>query len=136
MFGKKGYVAIILRKENENYVKIGEKSFNNTDKTFSFEKKSFPVMLNVAYYHKGKAILFYDFGEGKENKPKQLSFQELKINVSLDDIDALIEQNIVVRFLGQINKAFEKMEMSGALLKYIVVLGFGILLGYVVGTSA
>lgn len=135
MFGKKGYTAIILREENENYVKIGEKSFKNTDKTFSFEKRSFPILLNVAYYHKGNAFLFYTINEGKEEKPKQLSFKELKLNVSLEDLDALIEQNIVVKFLGYINKAFEKMEVSGTLLKYLVVLGFGILLGYVVGSS-
>ena len=133
MFGK-NYKAIFLRMENSKPIKIGEKSFQNTDKTVSFKNKTIPILLNIAYYDGKTAVCFYEWLE-KKGEVKQLSFQELTLKVDTDELDSLIDKNIVVGFLGKINKAFEKMEVSGTLLKYLVVLGFGALLGYVVGTS-
>ena len=135
MFGigkNKNIKAIILRKVNDNYIKLGEKTVKNTDEHFFFEKHTFPIKLNVSFYDKGNAILFYDYDD-KEGK--QLSFQSLKIPIPLTDLDNLVHHNIVVGFLSKINKAFEKMEMSGTILKYLVVLVCGGLGGYVIGSQ-
>lgn len=134
MFGKNknNIKAIILRKVNDNYIKLGEKNIKNTDEHFYFEKHTFPVKLNVSFYDKTNAVLFYDYDD-KEGK--QLSFQSLKIPIPLTDLDNLVHHNIVVGFLSKINKAFEKMEMGGTILKYIVVLVCGALGGYVVGSQ-
>lgn len=133
MFGKR-YKAVFLRMENNKPIKIGEKSFENTDKTVNFKNKTIPILLNIAYYDGKTAICFYEWLEEK-GKVKQLSFQELLLNINTDELDSLIDKNIVVGFLGKINKAFDKMEISGTALKYLVVLGFGALLGYVVGAN-
>lgn len=124
----KKYYAVILRVINGTLYKIGEKKIKNTAKNVSFENRTYPIKsFNVAFVDKGKSYLFFDY-EGQV-----LDFNKTKIPISVDELDELIEKNIIVGFFSKINKAFEKMEISGVIFKYLLVAIAFSLIGYIIG---
>lgn len=123
------YVAVILRNENGQLVKIAEKKIDKDAETFVYNKITFPVKLNVSFYDKNKAMLHYEMSD----KPKLLSFNALAIPMSLAWLDLLVTRNILTGLFGRLIKGLEKIDSMGSLGKifgYVLCIAVGGLGGY------
>lgn len=113
--------AIILRKVNDSYIKIGDVGIKNTDTAFRFlsgdKAVTFivPENIKVCYYDGKKGYLFFDFDSGF------ISFEKNAMPLTIKEIDDLLTKNVIVGLFNRIKGSLEKTELSGTIFKYIIV---------------
>lgn len=125
------FEAIILRKINNGYTKIGQMKIKNTATSFRFKTGDKSVTfiikenIKVAYSDGKKSYLFYDFDSGI------LAFEKERFPLTIAELDDMISKNVLAGLFSKIKGSLEKTEISGTILKYIVVLGLGLTIGWI-----
>ena len=130
------YMGILLRKENTMLIKIAEQQMKLTDKSIIFREAKdsgeFTFERLVILYRDGNInYMFFDM----ESKGAILSFNKIEYPIHVKDIDALVRHNIVVGFLALIKGAFDKQDIKGKLIGYIVVGIMGGAIGWIVNET-
>ena len=128
----KNFRAILVRNINGVPIKIDEKKIDKDSVTIRFfdgEKgKTFtiPENLKITYCDGKHNYLFCDFDSGL------LTFNKDKFPISIGEIDDLISKNVIVGLFSRVRNAIEtKSLISGAIFKYLLCIGFGVLAGYI-----
>lgn len=118
--------AVVLRKINDSYIKIGEKRIKSTDTSFRFlhgEKGAtfiIPKDIKIVYSDGKWSYIFYDFDSGL------LEFDKTDFPISIEETDDLVSKNVIAGLFAKIKGSLEKPEIGSAILKYIVVaIAFG-----------
>lgn len=129
------YYAIFLQKENEQYVRFGEKKFKPNDLLISFHERSFFIDLKMIGYEGNNCKLyFYDYDTQKqETKDKItaytgfLTFNTIKTYMNAKDIDIIVKQQIFKQLAAGL---LQGLKTNWILIIFALIGGLGI--GYIV----
>jgi hypothetical protein len=123
--GETPYVVKFLRKEGDRYVVVGKEKFHREDKFVKFKNKRYPVSLkDFTYAEKNEILVFYDYDTNK-----QLSFQDFKNDLCIDDIDQIMTNKVIERLMARISEGIAKRDYV-----LIIVLGVAFLcIGFFAG---
>ena len=117
----------------KNFQKVGEKKFNPSEDTISYESKTFPLTSDCYTYIDGKTTyIFADY-----EKEKIITFTDKNIGVDAKFLDKMLttgKTGIVGQLMNAIKQDMKKESDWKQYLSPIMIFIVGALLGYFVGS--
>jgi hypothetical protein len=124
------FSAWFLRKEGERYIVLDKKKLDVKEETISYKDKTFVIPHTNSLEDKNKHIIFFDY-----DNEKVIAFTKIDLGYDAKMLDQLLVKKIIGQLVARIKQSLEQKPSLAKIGTYILCIAFGVVTGYVIGTS-
>lgn len=123
------HLIVFLKKDGDRYHKIGQKKFELTDKVVSFKEKSFTIVTATTYIDNNTSYIFVDW-----DKSEFVQFIKTEMGIDAEILDDFIVKKLIAQLVSRLKTGLDSPSKS-VLMTYIMCLGLGVAIGYIIAMS-